>query len=201
MLRDAINRVREPVLYVNYSNLALEMLRIYLQKDYDEFEEKYMAPTILMIDEIESGYTIGKNGMPMNQKIQEYLTLLLTSRYLNKKPTIITTSIMDHNLLEDTIGETAFKVIKKEQYMWVPILGSRDVEEVPVIIPEGHYDLKKMIDELTKEYAKRKADHQEKVNKSKDNIKEAAELKKSSAFVGFTNQVVLSNIIKGAMKG
>jgi DNA replication protein DnaC len=155
ILRDVIYNLRERVLYENYSKLAMEMLTIHLQEQHDNFLEKYSTPEYLLIDEIESGFTVDKSGnikTKNSTKIHDCFAELLMSRYLDKKPTIVTTSIFDDDLLEKTIGDVAYKILKrKDTYFEISILGSKtNNKNINILMIDKEFEINLLIDELTK---------------------------------------------------
>jgi len=123
ILREVINQISESVYYIPYNQFAIESSMVYLNDERKPFIERFVSPEWLMIDEITQVHN-GKNF----GKIKEFLELILNWRYLEKKPTIITTSLMRDVDLKNAVGEQVLEIFKKKD-VWLPTIfieGSRE---------------------------------------------------------------------------
>jgi DNA replication protein DnaC len=115
ILRESINKLREKVLYVQFTKLLSE-LHIATCKSSFEYndqvshimEKYYGDPKILMIDEIDSGHYVSK-------PVQEHINTILTMRADWHKPTIIT-SRLPYESLSSVIGLPAYRIVGKQEY-------------------------------------------------------------------------------------
>jgi len=113
ILKTAILKMKENVLYVSFSQMAQEMFTGYFDEHTQNLYNKYVIPEFLMIDEIQYGFEI-------KQKTQLFLSNILNERLKNNKPTIITSKI-NMNSLERMLGSSVFNIITNQEYYINPI--------------------------------------------------------------------------------
>jgi len=151
ILRDSINKIMQPVLYVSFGQFVLESNTVAFEQQRIDIEEKYVAPEILMIDEIEVGYKL-------SDRAKNYFFLILSKRSEYNKPTILTSSIMNENELEFEIGVPAFRVItdKEKYYNPIKILSIENENDLPILFSSQSKFNAKTLGVLLKEKIKEK---------------------------------------------
>ena len=185
ILRDSINKIMEPVLYISFGQFVLESNTVAFEQQRIDIEEKYVAPEILMIDEIERGYKL-------SDRAKNYFFLILSKRSEYNKPTILTSSIIVENELEFEIGLPAFRVITDKEKYFNPI---------KIISPENEDDLS-VIFSSTSIFSpsKIRVFLKEKVEEKEGDILRSGDSKKNKESVKITSQELLSIIKRSKLK-
>lgn len=111
ILRDVISKLRESVFYIDFSQFAIEAQMVHLDEQRMQFENKYLSPQWLMIDEIDEDHCDGKFA----DKVRELFSLILWRRFHEGKSTIITTSIRREGKLQQVVGKRAFKIFENSE--------------------------------------------------------------------------------------
>jgi len=133
ILKDSIRDAGAEVLYTTYSDIYLDVSTSFFTEHKEMFEDKYVTPDILMIDEIEDIYE-------SNTKVKTHLHLLINMRIQRGKPTIITTSLNREDFI-DIIGPSANRQIKNSgvfQDVEIEVQEDFRKKDSGIIIPEGH---------------------------------------------------------------
>lgn len=144
ILRTAIDRLLQSVYYVPFSTFAMEANTANLDEEREVFEDKYIDPQFLCIDEIEE--------MDSNPKIRNYFGTILIQRQKEHKPTIITSKISLQKIRE-IYGNLVFSALTNSEFFFNPIaIETEDVDaEDTVWIKAGRrYSITMIIDELQK---------------------------------------------------
>lgn len=76
--------------YVRFLRLITEANTSNLNDERVEFENRYISPTVLCIDEIEES--------ELNEKQKNYISHILSERRLNRRPTILTSKITQEEI-------------------------------------------------------------------------------------------------------
>jgi len=85
ILRQSIAEIYESVYFTPFTQLAIEANTANLSEEREEFEEKYISPSFLLIDEMDD--------MDVTIKMKNYIGHVLIERQKLKRPTIVTSKI------------------------------------------------------------------------------------------------------------
>ena len=144
ILREAMKRLRENVLYVPFGSLAVELSTASFDSHRIVLDETYCTPKILMIDEICDGYFI-------SNKARDNLNYILTKRANYGIPTIITSKI-SYESIYHVVGIPAYRLIgKPEVYKHLTIMNTKRTNSADLLTANSHYPPGKieiMIDRL-----------------------------------------------------
>jgi DNA replication protein DnaC len=149
VLKTVVEELMVAVKYVSFSQLSLEASTVHLEEEREYFEKNYREPAWLMIDEVDDSNLKSK----YKDKIREYIGYILWQRYSDRKPTIITTTILknEEKRMSEAIGPRGFAVIgRKDAYdNDIEIYGGREGSAVMGIgFPDIKYDLEKIKDAI-----------------------------------------------------
>jgi hypothetical protein len=111
--------------------------------DIDSYTEKYIAPKVLCIDNIDS-------SRKPNEKFIQFFDHILTTRRLCKTPTIITSKIT-LKTLADNFGSSIYEILSNPVYERISIM-SHDDQKVDIdFLNTGHtFVLSDIINEFKK---------------------------------------------------
>jgi len=112
ILRTAIESLIGSVFYVPFARFAMEANTASLNTEREIFEEKYIEPLFLCIDEVDD--------MDSTSKIKNYFGNILIQRQDERKPTIITSKISLLKIKE-IYGSLVYSSITNEQFFLNPI--------------------------------------------------------------------------------
>ena len=102
----------------------------------------YHRSTFLVIDEI------NESGFPerYRDKIQQHLNYVISTRYSNRQPTILTSNIMNQNIFKEMVGDDTYDTLYKgDQYKIVKIIKSKDEDnDIQIDLPDMRIDLNEL---------------------------------------------------------
>lgn len=132
ILREAMKRLNEKVLYVSFGNLVVECSTPSWVNHREDLEETYCSPKMLMIDEVCDGHFI-------NIKAQSYINHILTKRANWRHPTIITSKV-SYDSLFHILGFPSHSLIGKlEIYNHISIINTEITSPEKLLSAETSY--------------------------------------------------------------
>ena len=122
ILRDAIDTLKESVLYVPFQCINMEASTSNFVEHREKIEATYCDPEFLMIDEIEGCHQI-------TPKTRDYFSNILTLRNTYHKPTIVTSRI-GLNKVREELGYAVFNAITQKDNYLAPICIKMESSEI-----------------------------------------------------------------------